>query len=278
MTQSESYATIKEGLRPDESHFEFLERAIGVIIPTAVNELANLTDGQIKAQDSKTELENTIQIYTRPFKVFSVDGSFDSIFTNPVLGKPFTDQMMSQPSELAKSELSRVAEASGSLTKNPPQLILKNTPYRLLENTTLRILGITNFPLLDKPTPEIIKKAALDKISGYGETYVSGMLETLDQLISNNTGGIPLTPKAERLVKVAFIQASVLWQTRQVLRYLQETITNPDQLSKRLQDSQFAPYSEMVHVVFDDNKKSGNQYALARATFAVIQDFHECVK
>lgn len=278
MTQPESYATIKEGIRPGESHFEFLERAIGVIIPAAVIELANLTDGQINVQESKAALEDTIKIYTTSFKAFLVDGSFDSIFNNPVMGKPFADQMMGQPSALAKSELSRVAKASGSLTKNPPETILANTPYSLLENATLSILGITNFPEDQRPSPEMVLGSALDKIGNYDKHYVHAMLGTLNRIMDTEAMGIQLSPKAERLVKVALMQASVLWQTRQVLRYLHETITNPDQLSKRLQDSQFAPYSEMVHAVFDDNKEFGNQYALARAIFALIQDFHECVE
>lgn len=184
--------------------------------------------------------------------------------------------VMNEPSNLSKCELPRLANRLGAETKMPIQDILSNTPLSHIERITVETIGIVENKQALSLGLEMIMGVALDKMTGYELPYIQSALEIIQRTAKSDGMGIKFGPKSDTLLKIAILHANMLWQMRNVIRYLRDTVEGSDK--NRLEDIQFAPFSHMAASVFESKKHLGLQYAKAYTTFTVLQDVHECVE
>lgn len=276
MSVPREYCELKKGLRPDETHLGFIERARDIIVGYSAHELSTLLSFEIDKNTIKPELEQSLEIYLKPIMEMGIGGMLGNLFLVGKKPNILWSFVMNEPSSLSKAELPRLASSFGVKTQIPIRDYVSNTPLSYIEGLTLNTLGIVEKMGVQPIEFEMIEGAALDKMTGYELPYIQSALEIIRRAADSDGIGISLGPKGDKILKTAVIHSNMLWQMRHVVRYLRDATEGSSK--NRLQDIQFAPFSQMVADTFESKKHLGYQYAKAYTTFTVIQDVRECVE
>lgn len=273
MSFERQYESIRQGLKEGETHASFTIRASKTIVSAAATDLSIYFNYYPNIETLNYSLDESRHRYFLPIGAHLQLGMLTNALGDSDQVTVLWDHISSAPSKLAKTELPKLIEASKTVTKMTHQEIIQNAPLSWLVQFTQDSLGIK--PNVDLSTkPDLIKSVGLEKMKGYGPKYIESMVDTLDRVEANTGRWTVASEGADRVLKAALVLPNMLWQLRQVFKYLKDTIGEPTDKSE-LQNIQFASYLDMVTNVFDSKKSISAEYALAWTIFTVIQDLHE---
>lgn len=273
MSFNQQYELIRQGLRPGETHASFASRASKTIVSAAATDLSSYFNYNPEIGTLNSSLDESRHRYFLPIGAHLQLGMLTNALNDSDQVTVLWDHISSAPSKLAKTELPKLIEASKTVTKTTHQEIIQNAPLSWLVQFTQDSLGIK--PNVDLSTkPDLIKSVGLEKMKGYGPKYIESMVDTLDRVEANTGRWTVDTEGADRVLKSALVLPHMLWQLRQVFKYLKDAISDQTDKSK-LQNIQLASYIDMTLRVFESKKPISPEYALAWTIFTIIQDLHE---
>ncbi len=273
MSFYQQYESIRQGLRGGETHASFASRASKTVVSAAATDLSIYFKYNPEIGTLNSSLDESRHRYFLPIGAHLQLGMLTNALSDSDQSTVLWNHISTAPSNLAKSELPNLIKASQIVTKMNHREIIQKAPLSWLVKFTQDSLDIN--PNVDLSTkPDLIKSVGLEKMQGYGPKYIESMVDTLDRVEANTGRWTVDSEGADRVLKAALVLPNMLWQLRQVFKYLKDTISEPTDKSK-LQNIQLASYLDMITNVFDSKKSISPEYALAWTIFTVIQDLHE---